>query len=73
MIFKARMFEKFLALERKLVTDKYLKEENLNKELNWISTHENGKSDIKKLVTFLTGLIRTTIFSLTKTQNKNIL
>jgi len=62
MIFRTRMFEKFLALERKLVTDTYLKQENLNKELNWISTHENRKPDIKRLVTFLTGLISNNYF-----------
>ena len=57
MIFRTRMFEKFLVLERKLITDKYLKEESLNKELHWISTHENGKPDIKRLVTFLAGML----------------
>ena len=61
MIFKTRMFEKFLVLERKLVTDKYL-EENPNKELHWISTHENGKPDIKKLVIFLVGLLDNNYF-----------
>lgn len=61
MIFKTRMFEKFLVLERKLVTDKYL-EENPNKELHWISTHENGKPDIKQLVTFLVGLLDNNYF-----------
>lgn len=61
MIFKTRMFERFLVLERKLVTDKYL-EENLNKELHWISTHENGKPDIKQLITFLVGLLDNNYF-----------
>jgi len=61
LIFKTRMFEKFLVLERKLVTDKYLAE-NPNKELHWISTHENGKPDIKKLVTFLVGLLDNNYF-----------
>ncbi|MDP3912456.1 MAG: hypothetical protein Q8R96_01795 [Bacteroidota bacterium] len=56
-IFRTRMFEKFLVLERKLITDKYLKEESQNKELHWISTHENGKPDIKRLVTFLAGML----------------
>lgn len=52
MIFKTNMYNKFLLLEKKLIEDKYL-----NEKLNWISVHDNGKSDIKRLVTFLTGLI----------------
>jgi hypothetical protein len=39
-------------LEKKLIEDKYL-----NPELHWISVHENGKPDIKRLVTFLVGLL----------------
>lgn len=62
MIFRTRMFEKFLVLERKLITDKYLKEESQNKELHWISTHENGKPDIKRLVTFLVGMLDNNYF-----------
>jgi len=62
MIFRTRMFEKFLVLERKLITDKYLKEESQNKELYWISTHENGKPDIKRLVTFLAGMLDNNYF-----------
>ena len=61
MIFRTRMFEKFLVLERKLITDKYLKE-NPNVELHWISTHENGKPDIKQLVTLLVGLLDNNYF-----------
>ncbi len=61
-IFRTRMFEKFLVLERKLITDKYLKEESQNKELHWISTHENGKPDIKRLVTFLAGMLDNNYF-----------
>ncbi len=61
-IFRTRMFEKFLILERRLFTDKYLKEENQNKELHWISTHENGKPDIKRLVTFLAGMLDNNYF-----------
>ncbi len=61
-IFRTRMFEKFLILERRLFTDKYLKEENQNKELRWISTHENGKPDIKRLVTFLAGMLDNNYF-----------
>lgn len=57
MIFRTKMFENFLALEKKLVTDKYLNEEDLSKELHWVSSHENGKPDIKRLVTFLVGLL----------------
>lgn len=62
MIFRTRMFEKFLVLEKKLITDKYLKEESQNKELHWISTHENGKQDIKRLVTFLAGMLDNNYF-----------
>ncbi len=61
-IFRTRMFEKFMILERRLITDKYLKEESQNKELRWISTHENGKPDIKRLVTFLAGLLGNNYF-----------
>jgi len=61
-IFRTRMFEKFRMLERRLVSDRYLKEENQNKELRWISTHENGKPDIKQLVTFLVGLLDNNYF-----------
>lgn len=61
-IFRTRMFEKFLILERRLIADKYLKEENQNKELRWISTHENGKPDIKRLVTFLAGMLDNNYF-----------
>jgi hypothetical protein len=61
MIFRSKKYERFLILERKLITDKYL-EENRNKELHWISTHENGKPDIKQLVTFLVGLLDNNYF-----------
>ena len=61
-IFRTRMFEKFMILERRLITDKYLKEENQNKELRWISTHENGKPNIKRLVTFLAGMLDNNYF-----------
>ena len=61
-IFRTRMFEKFLMLERRLILDKYLKEESQNKELRWISIHENGKPDIKRLVTFLTGMLDNNYF-----------
>lgn len=52
MIFRTNMYNKFLLLEKKLITDKYLDE-----NLNWKSVHDNGKSDIKRLVTFLMGLL----------------
>ncbi|MFT4222349.1 hypothetical protein [Dysgonomonas sp.] len=52
MIFRTGKYETFLTLEAKLITDKYL-----NAELHWISTHENGKPDIKRLVTFLVALM----------------
>jgi hypothetical protein len=62
MIFRTRMFDKFLILEQKLIADKYLKEDSQNKELYWISTHENGKPDIKRLVTFLAGMLDNNYF-----------
>ena len=52
MIFRTDKYKKLLVLEQKLITDKYL-----NTELHWISTHENGKPDIKRLVTFLVALM----------------
>jgi hypothetical protein len=52
MIFRTGKYEKLLALEPKLIADKCL-----NKEFHWVSTHENGKPDIKRLVTFLVALI----------------
>jgi len=52
MIFRTGKYETLLTLEAKLITDKYL-----NTELHWISTHENGKPDIKRLVTFLIALM----------------
>ncbi|SBV95834.1 hypothetical protein KL86DYS2_10982 [uncultured Dysgonomonas sp.] len=52
MIFMTNMYNKFLLLEKKLITDKYLEE-----NLNWTSVHDNGKPDIKRLVTFLVGLL----------------
>jgi len=62
MIFRTRMFDKFLILEQKLIADKYLKDETQNKKLHWISTHENGKPDIKRLVTFLSGMLDNNYF-----------
>ena len=51
MIFRTKMYERFLLLEQRLVKDKYLDE-----NLHWISTHKNGRLDIKRLVVFLVGL-----------------
>lgn len=56
-IFKSKMYDKFLILEQKLISNNYL-----NTELQWVSTHDNGKADIKKLVTFLTALIENNYF-----------
>ncbi len=61
-IFRTKMFEKFLILERRLISDKCLKEGTQNKELRWVSTHENGKPDIKRLVTFLAGMLDNNYF-----------
>jgi hypothetical protein len=52
MIFRTDKYKKLLTLEQKLITDKYL-----NAELYWISTHENGKPDIKRLIIFLVALM----------------
>lgn len=51
-IFRTDKHKNLLILEQKLITDKYL-----NTELHWIPTHENGKPDIKRLVTFLVALM----------------
>lgn len=51
-IFRTDKYKSLVILEQKLITDKYL-----NTELHWISTHENGKPDIKRLVTFLVALM----------------
>ncbi|MDR1116397.1 MAG: hypothetical protein LBL33_09715 [Tannerella sp.] len=51
MIFRARMYERFLLLEQKLISDQYL-----NENLRWVSAHGNKKADIKSLIIFLTGL-----------------
>ena len=57
MIFRLKIYDKFLLLENKLIKDKYL-----NEELHWISMHDNGKVDIKRLVIFLTGLVENNYF-----------
>lgn len=67
MIFRTRMFEKFLALEQKLIADKYL-----NTELHWISFHETGKPDIKRLITFLVGLLDNDYFLPGRAKNTKI-
>jgi hypothetical protein len=50
-IFRAKMYERFLLLEQRLISDKYL-----NESLYWVSTHDNRKTDIKSLIIFLAGL-----------------
>ena len=52
MIFRTDKYKKLLTLEQRLITDKYL-----NQEFHWISTHENGKPDIKRLIIFLVALM----------------
>ena len=56
-LFRAKKFEKLLVLEQKLIANKYL-----SPELHWVSTHENGKADIKRLIIFLTGLVENEYF-----------
>ena len=51
-IFRSRMFDKFRELEERLV-----KLGDLDGELRWQAKHKNDKPDIKRLVTFLTGLL----------------
>ena len=46
------MFDKFRELEERLV-----KLGDLDVELRWQAKHKNDKPDIKRLVTFLTGLL----------------
>jgi hypothetical protein len=57
MIFRSRIYDKFLTLEQKLIADKYL-----NEDLRWVSIHENGKMDIKNLIIFLVGLLDNNYF-----------
>lgn len=56
-IFRMKMFDKFLLLEQRLIKDSYL-----NADLQWLSTHDNGKIDIKRLVIFLTALVENRYF-----------
>lgn len=56
-IFRTGKYDKFLTLEAKLISDKYL-----NTDLNWISTHKNGKPDRKRLIIFLVALIDNNYF-----------
>ncbi|GEM_PF-6227986 len=51
-VFKPNMYEKFLSLEEKLISDEYLDD-----QLCWLPTHSNSKPDIQRLVIFLIGLI----------------
>ncbi|MCM1218548.1 MAG: hypothetical protein NC548_29010 [Lachnospiraceae bacterium] len=51
-IFRTRMFDKLRELEARLV-----KSGDLDETLHWQAKHKNGKPDIKRLVTFLAGLL----------------
>lgn len=51
-IFRSRMFDKLRELEARL-----LKSGDLDEDLHWQAKHKNGKPDIKRLVTFLAGLL----------------
>lgn len=51
-IFRTRMFDKLCELEARLV-----KSGDLDGELHWQAKHKNDKPDIKRLVTFLAGLL----------------
>lgn len=51
-IFRTRMFDKLRELEARLV-----KSGDLDGELRWQAKHRNDKPDIKRLVTFLAGLL----------------
>ncbi len=63
MIFRTKMYEKFLPLEQKLIRDKFL-----NEDLDWTHTHKNKQPNIKGLITFLVGLLDNNYFL----PNKNI-
>jgi hypothetical protein len=57
-IFKTNMYEKFLTLEQKLISDRFLDENN-----NWIYAKKNKKEPSKQiLATFLTGLLENNYF-----------
>ncbi len=56
-IFRTRMFDKLRELEARLV-----KSGDLDGELRWQAKHRNDKPDIKRLVTFLAGLLDTGYF-----------
>ena len=51
-IFRTRMFDKLRELEARLV-----KSGDLDETLHWQAKHKNDKPDIKRLVTFLAGLL----------------
>ncbi len=51
-IFRSRMFDKFRELEARLI-----KLGDFDDKLHWQAKHKNGKPDIKRLVTFLAGLL----------------
>lgn len=56
-IFRTRMFDKFRELEARLIKDG-----DLDDNLNWLAKHKNDRPDIKRLVTFLTGLLDNNYF-----------
>ncbi len=56
MIFKLRMFEKYLIIEARLIKDGYL-----NENLEWIAINK-GRKDLKKLIILLVGLIKEEYF-----------
>ena len=51
-IFRSRMFDKLRELESRLI-----RSGDLDENLHWQAKHKNGKPDIKRLVTFLAGLL----------------
>lgn len=51
-IFRTNMFEKFISLEEKLISDDYL-----DNQLCWLPTHPNNSPNIQKLKIFIIGLI----------------
>ena len=57
MIFRIKMYEKFLILEQRLIKDNYL-----NTELHWTAINKYGKPDIKRLIIFLIGLLDNNYF-----------
>ncbi len=56
-IFRTNMYEKFLSLEERLISEKYL-----DNQLCWLPTHPNNTPNIRKLIIFIMGLIDNTYF-----------